>query len=76
MTVKAKFRCNAVVPNSWNGNSTTAFLNPVYGTKGENADYAKATPSGALSIVIDDEVPASKFFEQGKDYYLTFEAAE
>ncbi|MDD4972478.1 MAG: hypothetical protein PHT07_23860 [Paludibacter sp.] len=75
--VKAKFRCNAVIPNSWNnGVSTTAHLNAVYGTEGENADYSKATPSGNLSLVIDNEVPASKFFEQGKEYYLTFEEAK
>lgn len=75
-TVKAKFRCHAVIQNSWNGKSTTAFLNAVYGNDGENADYSKATQSGSLSIVIDEDVPASKFFEQGKDYYLTFEAVE
>jgi hypothetical protein len=72
MQVKAKFRCNAVIPNSWGNGSTTAHFNAVYGTEGENADYSKATPCGNLSIVIDSEVPASKFFEQGKDYYLTF----
>lgn len=73
--VKAKFTCSSVIPNAY-GNSTTAHFHAVYGTEGENADYSKATPCGNLSLVIDSDVPASKFFEQNKDYYLTFEAVE
>ena len=74
--VKAKFTCNAVIPNSWGNGSTTAHFHAVYGDNGENADYSQATPSGNISIVIDKDVPAATFFEQNKDYYLTFEAAE
>lgn len=73
--VKAKFTCNAVIQNSW-GNGTTAHFNAVYGNEGDNADYSTATPSGSLSLVIDADVPAATFFEQEKDYYLTFEKAE
>ena len=76
MSVKAKFMCNAVVPNSWGNNSTTAHFNAVYGTEGENSDYSKATPCGNLSMVIDGDVPAANFFEQGKCYYLTFDVAK
>lgn len=74
-TVKAKFTCSSVIANAY-GNSTTAHFHAVYGSNGENADYAKATPCGNISIVIDNDVPASKFFEQGTDYYLTFEAVK
>lgn len=70
--VKAKFTCSDVQENP---NSKTANLHAVYSTEGENADFAKATPAGNLSITIDNETPASGFFEQGKDYYLTFEEA-
>jgi hypothetical protein len=71
MKVRAKFACSSVIPNSW-GTGTTVHLHAVYGTNGENADYSKATPCGNLSLVIDSEVPASNFFEQGKEYYLDF----
>lgn len=74
--VRAKFVCNAVIPNSWNGNSTTAHLTAIYGTNGENADYSKATPCGNIAIVIDEETPAATFFEQGKCYYIDFIKAE
>lgn len=58
------------------GTNKSAKFSAVYGTEGENADFAKATPSGDLTINIDSGVPASSFFSPGKQYYLTFEAAE
>ena len=73
--VKAKFACSVVLPNSW-GTGTTIHLHAVYGKEGENADYSTATPCGNLSLVIDGDAPASKFFEQGKEYYLDFSKAE
>ena len=72
--VKAEFTCSSVIPNSYN-DSTTAHFHAVYGNDGENADYSKSTPAGNLDLVIDSNVPASNFFEQGKNYYLTFEEA-
>lgn len=71
-SVKAKFTCSWVAEN---GRFKTAYFHAVYSTEGENADFAKATPGGNLSINIDSEVPASDFFEQGKSYYLTFTKA-
>lgn len=70
--VKAKFTCSYVQENP---NSKVAHLHAVYSTEGENADFAKATPGGNLTITIDNETTASGFFQQGKDYYLTFEEA-
>jgi hypothetical protein len=72
-TVKAKFRCSGVIPAY--GTSVTAHFHAVYGKEGENADFAKATPCGNLSMVIDEGVPAASFFEMGKNYYLTLEEA-
>lgn len=72
-TVKAKFRCEAVT------NYETAKevkLNAVYGTSEENKDFSKYTPSGSLSIRIDNETQASEYFEPGKEYYLEFSKAE
>jgi hypothetical protein len=68
--VRAKFNCNSIVDL---GGQLTACFHAVYGTEGENADYSKATPWGNLNIGIDKETVASKYFERGKDYYLTFE---
>ena len=70
--VKAKFRCNSVTDF---GGQKQALMSAVYSQTGENADFAKATPSGELKMSIDAEVPASNFFAPGKEYYLTFEAA-
>lgn len=73
MAIKAKFMCNSVTDNGYN---KSASLSAVYGKEGENSDYSKATPSGSLQISIDNETPASNFFEPRKQYYLTFEEAE
>jgi hypothetical protein len=73
MQVKAKFRCYSKVPNGYN----TAFhFHAVYGTEGENADFSKATPSGSLSINVDNGTIAASEWEEGKDYYLTFEKVQ
>lgn len=70
-SIRAKFTCSWVQKNE---GSVTAHLHAVYSAEGENADFAKATPGGNLSINIDNDTPASGFFEQGKDYYLTFDS--
>lgn len=71
--VKAKFTCSALVDL---GYVVTASFHAVYGTEGENADYAKATPCGNLNITIDKETKASEYFKQGESYYLTFQKVE
>lgn len=76
MSVRAKFQCNAVVPNPYQPEkTTTVYFNAVYGKEGENADYSNATPSGQLSMGIDSNTKAATYFVQGKNYYLTFEEA-
>ena len=72
MSVKAKFVCNTITESVYN---KQAQLTAVYGKEGENADFAKATPSGTFQICIDKDVPASDFFTPGKSYYLTFDEA-
>lgn len=72
--VRAKFTCNAVVPNEFGG-GITAHFNAVYSDNGENASYSKSTPNGNLTIMIDDSTPAVTFFERGKNYYLDFSEA-
>ena len=69
--VRAKFTCNAVVPNEFGG-GVTAHFNAVYSNTGENASFSKATPSGNLSMIIDKSTPAVKFFIPGTNYYLDF----
>lgn len=72
MRLKAKFHCNSVTDN---GYGKSANLTAVYGSSGENADFAKATPSGTLSIGIDNDTPGANFFQPQQDYYLYFEEA-
>lgn len=70
MSVKAKFQCNSIVDL---GYAVSVNMSAVYGTEGENADYAKVTPCGNLNLNIDKETKASQEFERGKYYYLLFE---
>lgn len=72
MSVRAKFKCLSITDF---GGQKQANLIAVYGKEGENADFAKATPNGNLTIGIDSGVPASQFFEPQKEYYLLFEEA-
>lgn len=74
MTVRAKFQCSAVIPNPWG--SVTVHMHAVYGNGTGNEDFTKATPCGNLNMVISDDVPASKFFSQGKNYFLDFTESE
>ncbi len=73
MSVKAKFTCNSVIPNVLSPKAVFTYFNAVYGTEGENADYAKATPFGTITMGIDDTTPAAEFFQVGKNYIVTFE---
>lgn len=70
--MRAKFKCDYITNYEW---SKEASLTAVYSTKGENADFTSATPSGSLKIQIMNDAPASKFIEVGKYYYLDFTEA-
>lgn len=50
-------------------------LGAIYGTEGENKDFADATPSGECWMMIDASRPALAFFEPGKKYYVKFTPA-
>lgn len=71
--VRAKFRCNSIEENEWD---KRAKLTAVIGCDGENKDFNDATPYGNLEIAIRGDVPASNFFEVGKEYYMDFTKAE
>lgn len=84
MSVKAKFVCNKVTPYSYDDGKTIAGKNISmsavigYGPNGridENESWSEATPSGQLSIHISNRAAFNQF-EEGKEYYLTFEAAQ
>lgn len=72
MKIRAKFICNSITDNGYN---KSAQLTAIYGSSGENADYAKATPCGTLQISIDQDTLAADFFKPKQEYYLTFEEA-
>jgi hypothetical protein len=74
--VRAKMVVNRMVTEdygTWKGNKV--YMGAVYGKEGENAGYAKATPSGECWLQIDSGMPAAEWFKPGKKYYLTFTEA-
>lgn len=71
--VRAKFRCDSVLAYQL---SKEAHLSAVYGKEGENADFTKYTPSGSVSILIENESKAADLFKPGKEYYLDFTESE
>lgn len=77
-TTRAKFRCTVEAHRKWGlaaehvtrSYEFTAMYDP---ETPEDQRYAKATPSGSLTIQVDN--PAVTF-EPGKAYYLDFTPAE
>lgn len=85
MSVKAKFTCVKAEAYSYDNGKTVAGKNITMNAvihyeadgsrKDENESWSQATPSGQLNIHISNPAAFEQFVE-GKDYYLTFEAAE
>lgn len=73
MSVRAKVRINSI--EKFVGQSVMK-ATPVTGGAGDNADYSKYTPNGAISLTISDETKASTYFVVGKEYYVDFTPAD
>jgi hypothetical protein len=71
--VRAKFRCESITYYTYGGRELT--FNGVYdaGTT-ENEGFSNVTPSGRLTMVLDNPA-AAEFFTLGKEYYLDFTEA-
>lgn len=72
-TVRAKFTCQEVT--QYIGTMKKVRLTPVTGVDGEDKMFWKYTPSGELTMTIDNP-PASDMFVPGQTYYLDFTAAD
>ena len=72
MAVRAKFKVNSITTTEY---GIEAKASPVYSDKGENASFAKATPSGDLRLVIDKSTAAADFFKVGQFLYLDISEA-
>jgi hypothetical protein len=74
--VRAKMVCNRMVIEDYgSAKYHKVHLGAVYGKEGENAGFAKATPSGECWLQIDADMPAAEWFKPNKRYYLTFTEA-
>ena len=71
--VRAKFICESIKEYAYGGRELS--FRAVYddGTP-ENQRFSKATPSGLLTMTVDNP-PAAEFFTLGKAYYLDFTEA-
>lgn len=73
--VRGKFTLASITSHSW-GTAQTFVFNAVHDTTTEeNKKFAKYTPSGQLTMQVDNP-PAQEFFKLGKTYYLDFSEAE
>jgi hypothetical protein len=81
MSVRAKFRCNSVTKTDhWEkdkGQLASISLSAVMsnGDNEENKKFFAATPSGQITLGTVNPA-AFEQFEEGKEYYVTFEKAE
>lgn len=83
MATRAKFRVNQVVEQRYvhlereEVYSVLVQMNPVYSPdeNSENNKFWKASPSGTLSLWINNP-EAYKQFKEGQEYYLDFTLAD
>lgn len=74
--VVAKMQCSTLETHEYaSGSNKKVQLGAVCGRDGENAHFAKYTPSGSCWMNIDSSAPAAAFFKPGKKYYVTFTEA-
>ena len=66
MIVRAKMQCVSVNKDVQN---ETVSLIPVYGDTAENKSWSKWTPSGSLSLMVNNP-DAFGAFVPGKEYYV------
>lgn len=71
MTVTAKFRVNRVSDMKW---ATEVELTPDY-ADGRNKEWAEATPSGMIRLVVKNELAVDQF-KPGRAFGVTFEPEE
>ena len=73
--IRAKFTVQSVTKHAYGGEEVK--LCPVYGSgdNKSNAEWAKATPSGSLTMTIDNPGAQGKLVP-GKEYFLDFTPAE
>ena len=75
--VVAKMQCQSVetADHGYGTLQHKVKLGAVYGTEGENKDFADATPAGECWMQISPGRRALDFFKPGKKYYVTFTEA-
>lgn len=74
--VRAKFKLNAITKHDGNQTAQTFVFGAVSADNvEENKRFHKYTPSGQLTMYVDNP-PAQEFFGLGKSYYLDFSNAE
>jgi len=66
--VRAKFTCLSIKQYAYGGRELSFVAVYDDGTP-ENQRFSKATPSGTLTMTVDNP-PAAEFFILGKEYYL------
>lgn len=73
MKIRAKFTCQFITQHAYGGEDV--HLSAVVCRNGENAQWAKATPSGKIDMTIDNS-DARGAFVPGKEYWVDFTPCE
>ena len=76
MSVRGKFTVIKSASVSWSATAKELTFNAIYNQETEeNQRFSKATPSGTITMLVDNP-PATNFLELGKTFYVDFSAAD
>lgn len=72
MSVRAKFQVQSIKSMHWSKTHKEIILAPQYDTSiPEDRRYATATPSGSITLMVDNPAAAEQL-ELGKFFYIDF----
>jgi hypothetical protein len=74
MTIRAKFTLHSITQHAGGSNKTFKFFTVSNNETPENERFTKYTPSGELTLMVDNP-PAEEQLKLGESYYLDFSPA-
>lgn len=73
-STRCKFRCHSIIDNGYGKSINLSAVYAPDDPESENGQFWTATPSGQITLYVNNPAGAA-VFEQGKDFYVDFTPA-